>query len=752
MTKLVVYVIAVLCIPFGCAHAGEQLLNLSKPPKGGRFQVKPRQWPAEHGQMDVCLWGHDKVACVTFGVDDNCAPEHDWWMEMGEKYDFRCTWFVIVWPMMHNYDGSKGTHHGGFFGDLKSFQRVFDAGHDVQMHGTTAINKFSREAYEKDVAFTQKMLAGIPGNEPNTYAYPGGEAGGHKREVVAKYCIGARGTRGAINRVNRVDYLNLDTSQVNHDSLKLLLDNPKGRYYRGWISQFVHLIGTSRDPDTKRAMYDSFEAKFKAVQARRDELWVPTYREAFLYAQSRDTAELTPGAVAAEEIRFNLSDDMKDAVYTYPLTIKVRVNNAWDAVTATQAGRDIEKTFVLYNGSKYLLVQAVPDQGEVVLKKTAPTQCLAPVGLPRSGVFRDKVVVPLTGPTRNSQIRYTTDGQNPTQDSPLYETPLTLSQDGEVTLKAACFRDGLAPSPVVAATYTIEVDKAPPAVQAVDGVAGGSLVAVTFSESINPDSAQTAGSYALAGEAPRHARLLADKRTVLITMSPLQTGTRLDLKAVRDLSGNEVKPEDGYKVHRVPARNETGLVGAYGFEESLDARVVLDQTGQAPVGLLQGPVKRTQTEKGPGLSLSAKGGVTAAPHSFGWEKSQALSAALWIRFTGPFRGRILQKGKYAVPFRIKTKSGRQALEVYVRAGMKVRFQVPGKLTRGEWIHLALTVGDGAVRIYRNGKQVCERKGRIRVKVPADPLWLGQGFQGDLAGVRLYDRVLAAEEVAKLAGD
>ena len=35
----------------------------------------------------------------------------------------------------------------GFFGDLKSFQRAFDAGHDVQMHGTCAINKLSREEY-----------------------------------------------------------------------------------------------------------------------------------------------------------------------------------------------------------------------------------------------------------------------------------------------------------------------------------------------------------------------------------------------------------------------------------------------------------------------------------------------------------------------------------------------------------------------------------------------------------------------------
>jgi len=103
-----------------CAES-RQLLNLGAAPRKPRFKVTDRVWPEEHGQADVCLWADDRLATVTFSVDDNICSEHPWWLEMGRKYDFRCTWFVIVRPYMYKYDGSKGENQG-FFGSLETFQ------------------------------------------------------------------------------------------------------------------------------------------------------------------------------------------------------------------------------------------------------------------------------------------------------------------------------------------------------------------------------------------------------------------------------------------------------------------------------------------------------------------------------------------------------------------------------------------------------------------------------------------------------
>lgn len=63
----------------------------------------------------------------------------------------------------------------------------------------------------------------------------------------------------------------------------------------------------------------------------------------------------------------------------------------------------------------------------------------------------DQVGVALSTEIGQGQIRYTTDGADPTPTSPLYDLPLTLPLP--TTLKAVAFRDGVAISPVAAQTF-----------------------------------------------------------------------------------------------------------------------------------------------------------------------------------------------------------------------------------------------------------------------------------------------------------
>jgi hypothetical protein len=60
---------------------------------------------------------------------------------------------------------------------------------------------------------------------------------------------------------------------------------------------------------------------------------------------------------------------MDDSVFTIPLTVKIRINNNWNAVIAIQSGEVIPTSFVEHNGNKYILVKAVPDRGEIILTK-----------------------------------------------------------------------------------------------------------------------------------------------------------------------------------------------------------------------------------------------------------------------------------------------------------------------------------------------------------------------------------------------
>ncbi len=56
---------------------------------------------------------------------------------------------------------------------------------------------------------------------------------------------------------------------------------------------------------------------------------------------------------------------MKDDIFDYPLTVKVRLPNGWKSAKATQGGKPVPVRFVTHEGAPYVLVDAVPDRGAV---------------------------------------------------------------------------------------------------------------------------------------------------------------------------------------------------------------------------------------------------------------------------------------------------------------------------------------------------------------------------------------------------
>ena len=83
-------------------------------------------------------------------------------------------------------------------------------------------------------------------------------------------------------------------------------------------------------------------------------------------------------------------------------------------------------------------------------------QTAAPSFSVPSGEYRGEVTVVLKSTTEGAQIRYTLDGSTPTpQHGVLIESGYTLVLEHDSTLKAIAFKDGMSPSDVVEASYTV---------------------------------------------------------------------------------------------------------------------------------------------------------------------------------------------------------------------------------------------------------------------------------------------------------
>ncbi|MGI6197641.1 MAG: chitobiase/beta-hexosaminidase C-terminal domain-containing protein [Candidatus Cloacimonadaceae bacterium] len=74
-----------------------------------------------------------------------------------------------------------------------------------------------------------------------------------------------------------------------------------------------------------------------------------------------------------------------------------------------------------------------------------------PVFDPPAGVYTSAIDVSITSATDGAEIRYTTDGSDPSASSTLYSNPIHLTAN--TTLKARAFADGFEPSVVASADY-----------------------------------------------------------------------------------------------------------------------------------------------------------------------------------------------------------------------------------------------------------------------------------------------------------
>lgn len=78
-----------------------------------------------------------------------------------------------------------------------------------------------------------------------------------------------------------------------------------------------------------------------------------------------------------------------------------------------------------------------------------------PVFYPPAGNITTAMEISIVSPTAGSDIHYTLDGSDPTQASPLYEDPFTISQTGAVTVKARAYKNFYNPSEIGSISYNV---------------------------------------------------------------------------------------------------------------------------------------------------------------------------------------------------------------------------------------------------------------------------------------------------------
>jgi hypothetical protein len=370
-----------------------KLRNLAEIPTKPRFELTDKVWPQKPGDASVCLWAGDKLAAMSLGVDDNCAMDLEAWQQIALKYHgLSITWNLIT----DNIDGVLEKGREPMSGTWKQWQDMVKLGYHVESHSMThnhdPVPSDGWPGPDWEAAESQRLIdTNIPGHRTNFLAFPGSGIHalgiyskdktpfGSWRPSMVKYFVGARGGGSQpINEANMIDYFCIRSSaavqNVLSDDPKNAIynlnnlfaadpKNPMHRFYRGWANTFIHFINNGKDFDK-----NPYSKVLAFYDQHRPELWTGFFDDIGLYAAERDTATLKTDSSSTSKIELTLTSQMDPAVFNYPLTVKVRLPDAWKQVTATQGGKAIKAELLPHEGGNFALVDALPDKGQVTLK------------------------------------------------------------------------------------------------------------------------------------------------------------------------------------------------------------------------------------------------------------------------------------------------------------------------------------------------------------------------------------------------
>lgn len=187
---------------------------------------------------------------------------------------------------------------------------------------------------------------------------------------------------------------------------------------------------------------------------------------------------------------------------------------------------------------------------------------------------------------------------------------------------------------------------------------------------------------------------------------------------------------------------------------------VLDASGWANHGTISGATWTTQGKYGAALVFDGVNDWVTVNDAASLDVTTALTISAWIYptalnggSTNGWRTVLLKEAGGTASYDLYANQDTNRPSSYVSIGGIDRGVVgPTQLPLNTWTHLTATYGGGQQRLFVNGVQVATRAQTGNVLLSTGPLRIGgnlvwgEYFQGRIDEVRMYNRVLTAQEI------
>ncbi len=317
---------------------------------------------------EVATWRGFKTAAVSYTFDDNTPNQLLVAVPKFDLFGFKATLFTVT----------------GWVTDWSGQQAAALKGHEVASHTVDHVRlgglSIADETYQ--YAASKAAIISNSGNEPAfTIAYPNCRSG--DVALCSQYYIAGRNCSGAIVPPTPPNFFEINSYICgSRGTVKTTADFisrfNSAQSAGGWLVLLLHGIDNDGgySPLPSKVLLESLQY----LDGNRNAFWVETFGNVVRYIKERDSLSVTK--IAEDPIELVVTDSLDNNVYNYPITLRRLLPQGWTEVAVTQNGAAIPSAVVKLNSSSYVVFDAVPDAGNVIISNATQSQApAAPYGL-----------------------------------------------------------------------------------------------------------------------------------------------------------------------------------------------------------------------------------------------------------------------------------------------------------------------------------------------------------------------------------
>lgn len=184
-------------------------------------------------------------------------------------------------------------------------------------------------------------------------------------EIIGEHYVGMRNTGGDVDTMPFANTYSVKSHTVkNTDTATDWKSLTQSAQRTGGVLVFLFHHIENSPTNSLRADIDQTDIYFKwlGIEKEAGRVWNPYLEDAMLYSEEMRTAKID-ARLYEDRITVDLTDDMDDAIYDHPLTLRIPIPAGYDSVTYD--GKVIFP--IVKDGTPCVLIDLIPDSDTVTL-------------------------------------------------------------------------------------------------------------------------------------------------------------------------------------------------------------------------------------------------------------------------------------------------------------------------------------------------------------------------------------------------